>query len=107
VKLLVPVLLFFCGSQNIGAQSGRGSPDVRRFMGRVIAVTAGELVEDSVPGDGPPLPKGPASVCIEGPRTSSAIPRRHLEASLSGTTPQQEILARLRRIKIANQHAPH
>jgi hypothetical protein len=35
-------------------------------MGRIIIITAGEL-EDSVPADGPPFPKGPASVCIEGP----------------------------------------
>jgi hypothetical protein len=65
-KLIVPALLFFCGSQDIAAQSSRSGPDVPRFMGRVITVTAGEL-EDSAPGDGPPFPKGPASVCIEGP----------------------------------------
>jgi hypothetical protein len=61
LKLIVPALLLFCVSQNTNAQSARSSKDLPRFMGREVTITEPETDADGF------LPKGPASICIQGP----------------------------------------
>ncbi|MCU1336275.1 MAG: hypothetical protein JWO19_1856 [Bryobacterales bacterium] len=60
VKLLIPAVLLFLGSKETWAQSApsQGLPE---FMGREVTMTVPELDADGF------FPKGPASVCIEGP----------------------------------------
>lgn len=65
MKLTVLALLIFFCSRDISAQSNRRSSDLPRFMGREITIVRPEM--EGSPGDGPPFPKGPASVCIEAP----------------------------------------
>jgi hypothetical protein len=59
VKVILPALLLSFGTQDISAQSNAPNQDLPRFMGREITVVAPER-EDG-------FPKGPASVCVEGP----------------------------------------
>ena len=60
MRLLVSVVLLFLGSNNAGAQSAprQGLP---KFLGREVTITEPELDADGF------FPKGPASICIEGP----------------------------------------
>jgi hypothetical protein len=60
MRLLVSVVLLFLASNNAGAQSAprQGLP---KFLGREVTITEPELDADGF------FPKGPASICIEGP----------------------------------------
>jgi hypothetical protein len=61
LKLTIPTLLLFSVSQATNAQQPPGSQKLPRFMGREVTVTEPETDPDGS------LPKGPASICIEGP----------------------------------------
>jgi hypothetical protein len=61
----IPLLLLFCFSREISAQSTSRGPELPGFLGREITITRPEM--EGRPGDGPPFPKGPASVCVESP----------------------------------------
>ena len=54
-KLIIPVVLLFFVSKDIGGQS------LPKFMGRKVTIIEPERDEDGF------FPKGPASVCVEGP----------------------------------------
>ena len=59
-RLATSILLLFLGS-NAVAQTIHRSPEVPRFMGREVVITEPATDEDGF------FPKGPASICIEGP----------------------------------------
>jgi hypothetical protein len=58
-KLITAAILLLCG-WNARAQSG-GGQNLPKFMGREVTVVAPDLDVDGL------FPKGPASICIEGP----------------------------------------
>ena len=60
MKLLIPALLVFLGLNDVVAQPRPGQ-DLPKFMGREVTMTVPELDADGF------FPKGPASVCVEGP----------------------------------------
>ena len=60
-KVIIPIVLLLLGSKDVGAQAAR-SQAALKFMGRQVTVVERER-EDP---DGF-FPKGPASICVEGP----------------------------------------
>jgi hypothetical protein len=59
-KLIIPAVFLFLGSKDTGAQSPPGH-DLPKFMGRQVTIIEPEIDADGF------FPKGPASVCVEGP----------------------------------------
>ena len=60
-KLIIPAVLLALGAKDTGAQSAARGKDVPKFMGREVTISEPELDADGF------FPKGPASVCVEGP----------------------------------------
>jgi hypothetical protein len=63
-KWIILGFLLFSGPRASAQSASRGS-DLPKFMGREITVIEPER-QDDFPDGGPPFPKGPASVCVEG-----------------------------------------
>ena len=61
LPVLLPAVLVLLGLSGVGAQTVRRSPELPRFMGREVTITEPEASADGF------FPKGPASVCVEGP----------------------------------------
>jgi len=60
-KLILPAVLLFLSSNAITAQSVPSVEELPKFMSREVTITEPERDADGF------FPKGPASVCIEGP----------------------------------------
>jgi hypothetical protein len=59
VKILIPAVLLLLASKNADAQS-TPAKSLPKFMGREVTITEPERVDEF-------FPKGPASICVEGP----------------------------------------
>jgi hypothetical protein len=59
MKIIVAAVSLFLASKHAGAQPSR--PDLPKFMGREVTVVVPETDPDGF------FPKGPSSVCVEGP----------------------------------------
>ena len=69
MKVLIFAVLFFMSSEYAGAQPA-ARQDPPKFLGREVTITEPELEDEF-------FPKGPATVCVEGPpqRQCYTVPR--------------------------------